>query len=62
MTSAFGSDNNTKGSLYLSANLLCESMVSLLTPRTMTFFFLNDGFKSRNPQASLVQPGVLSLG
>ena len=34
MTSSLGSDNRTKGNAYFVANVLCEAILSLLTPKT----------------------------
>jgi len=62
IASALGSDSKTYGRSYFSENLLCEEILSLLTPKTTAFNFLSWLLRSRNPQASLVQPGVLSLG
>src|SRR5215471_20901974 len=62
MTSSWGSDKSVNGSLYLAANLLCESTLSLLTPNTTAPDFFNEDPRSRNPHASFVQPGVSSLG
>src|SRR5215468_6621556 len=62
MTSVFGSDKRANGSLYFCANLLCESMLSLLTPNTTAPDFFSTDPMSRKPQASLVHPGVSSFG
>src|SRR6266404_8504704 len=57
-----GSESRVNGNLKLPANLLCDSMLSLLTPSTTVPDLFSGEFMSRKPQASLVQPGVLSLG
>src|SRR5215470_8134417 len=62
ITSVLGSDKRTNGSLYFFANLLWESMLSLLTPSTTAPDFFSADPMSRKPQASLVQPGVSSFG
>ena len=62
MASAFGSDSKVNGSLYLTANLLCDSTLSLLMPNTTALLFFKDAFKSRKPHASCVHPGLSSLG
>src|SRR5262245_33935689 len=62
MTSSWGSDRSVNGSLYLLANFLCESILSLLTPNMTVLLFFKDTPRSRKPQASLVHPGVSSLG
>ena len=61
-TSSFLSDKSTKGKSYLAINLLCEAIVSLLTPSITVLFLLNSSALSLNASASLEQPGVLSLG
>ena len=57
-----GSDSSVNGSRYFCANFVCDSPESDEMPSTTTPAFCSSLFRSRNPQASLVQPGVSSLG
>lgn len=43
-------------------NLQCDFSVSLLAPMTCAFASVNFGSSSVNSFASIVHPGVLSLG
>ena len=62
MTFLSGSDRSVKGSLYLLANFLWEISSSGEMPITTAFCFSIFFDNMRNPCASLVQPGVSSLG
>jgi hypothetical protein len=61
-TSCSASASSGKFSPYLSANLALLPSSRMLMPRTAASLGLNLGSASRNPQASLVQPGVSSFG
>jgi xanthine dehydrogenase accessory factor len=56
------SASKEKFNLWSAMNFLWLSASSKLTPITSALSFLNASIWSRKPQASLVQPGVLSLG
>src|SRR5262245_57106481 len=56
------SDTSGKLSWYLALNLSWRATLSLLTPITCALSFLKAAAESRKPQASVVQPGVSSLG
>src|SRR5882762_3762627 len=57
-----GSESSVNGSRYFCANFVCDSPESAETPSTTTPAFCSSLLRSRKPQASLVQPGVSSLG
>src|SRR3989442_11277208 len=62
MTLRSGSESSVNGSRYFCANFACDSPESDETPSTTTPAFCRSFQRSRNPHASLVQPGVSSLG
>ena len=51
-----------KGRSYFSLNFWCDFTLSTLTPTTTAFFSWTRPMLSRKLQASLVHPGVSSLG
>ena len=57
-----GVSNRENGRPYFPMNRAWESASSMLTPSTTASDFLMGLIASRNPQASLVQPDVSSLG
>jgi len=57
-----GSERRVNGSFYLAMNFWWDSALSGEMPSTTAHSPLISFQKSRKPQASLVQPGVSSLG
>src|SRR5262249_18304643 len=62
MTLRSGSESSVNGRRYFCANFVCDSPESAETPSTTTPAFPSSRLRSRKPQASLVHPGVSSLG
>ncbi len=62
MTFRSGSESRGNGSRCWAANLACDSAPSGEMPTTATPARWSSAQRSRKPQASLVQPGVLSRG
>lgn len=63
-TPSFRSVSQISGKLKLNflANAAFSAGVSKLTPRMPAFFFSYSPLRSRNPQPSVVQPGVSAFG
>ena len=61
-TSFFSSASKVYGKSYFSLNFNCAFGVSPEMPSTTSPAFCSLLYASRNPDASMVQPGVLALG
>jgi len=56
------SHRSGNGKSNFFANRAFSSGVSKLTPRIFAFFLSYSGVRSRNPEPSIVQPGVSAFG
>jgi hypothetical protein len=56
------SERSGNGNSNFFANAAFFSTESKETPRISVFFFWNSVYRSRNPQPSIVQPGVSAFG